>query len=319
MEFTTDSLFPIYLKDPKSLQDLIKNLKVEVVEKTDDFLELDLINFPVSIANALRRILLSEMPSIAFDSVLFKSNDGIMVEEFLAHRIGQIPVKISPEKINFNDRLIYELEIENKSEYVIDVLSDYLKFVGVEKELKDVKEQNVDEEKFLAPSTFLGELIFDEIENFLEKKIVITKLGAGQSLKFRAFATKNIGDVHAKWSPVCPATYIYHPYVEIIEEISGEDAKEFQKLFKKGVIGIKEVNGKNVAFVENERLDSGSREALQVDKFKNKVKIGKRSDKFIFTIESVSEDPMVLFKKAVSILYKKAEILKEECEKKLEI
>lgn len=49
-------------------------------------LEFDLIECQTSLANAIRRILISEVPSMAIERVFIKSYNSIMQEEVFAHR-----------------------------------------------------------------------------------------------------------------------------------------------------------------------------------------------------------------------------------------
>ena len=73
------------------------------------------------------------------------------------------------------------------------------------------------------------------------------------------------------------ASYRLLPKIEILEEISGEDAKKFQQCFPKGTIDI--VDGK--AVVKNMRKETGSREALRHKEFENKVRIGRVRNHFL--------------------------------------
>jgi DNA-directed RNA polymerase I and III subunit RPAC1 len=60
-----------------------------------------IIGVDVSIANALRRILLAEVPTIAIENVWISVNHSIVQDEVLAHRIGLIPIKADPRKLDF--------------------------------------------------------------------------------------------------------------------------------------------------------------------------------------------------------------------------
>lgn len=49
-------------------------------------LEFDLIGCSAAIANAFRRILLSEIPSMAIEKVYISNNTSLIQDEVLAHR-----------------------------------------------------------------------------------------------------------------------------------------------------------------------------------------------------------------------------------------
>lgn len=56
-----------------------------------------LVGVDPSIANAFRRILLSEIPSLAIETVLVENNTCIIQDEVLTHRLGLIPLKGNKE------------------------------------------------------------------------------------------------------------------------------------------------------------------------------------------------------------------------------
>lgn len=78
-----------------SIKDLQKTMKINIVKKSPDDLELefDIIGITPALANAYRRLMLSEVPSMAIEKVYIYNNTSIIQDEILAHRIGLIPLK----------------------------------------------------------------------------------------------------------------------------------------------------------------------------------------------------------------------------------
>ena len=66
----------------------IKILKIET-----DSIEFQLKNVDLSIANTLRRIIISEVPTMAIDMVQVSENTSPLFDEFIVHRLGLIPLK----------------------------------------------------------------------------------------------------------------------------------------------------------------------------------------------------------------------------------
>ena len=60
-------------------------------------MEVNVEGMDAPLANALRRILIAEVPTIAFDKAVIYQNTSILQDEVLAHRLGLIPVDINPD------------------------------------------------------------------------------------------------------------------------------------------------------------------------------------------------------------------------------
>ncbi|CAM9629047.1 unnamed protein product, partial [Heterosigma akashiwo] len=69
--------------------------KVEILEMRDDFIKFILSETDTSSANALRRILQAEIPTLAIDLVTIESNSSVLQDEFLAHRLGLVPLRFN--------------------------------------------------------------------------------------------------------------------------------------------------------------------------------------------------------------------------------
>jgi len=63
------------------IKELKGKLKVELIDTTPSFV------------NALRRIMISEIPISAIEDVYIKDNNSALQDELLAHRLGLVPVK----------------------------------------------------------------------------------------------------------------------------------------------------------------------------------------------------------------------------------
>lgn len=82
-----------------SLDKFKNGLKTIVTRLSPDRIEFDLIGLDVSIANALRRTLMAEVPTVAIESVYVWNNTSIVVDEVLSHRLGLVPLKVDPERV----------------------------------------------------------------------------------------------------------------------------------------------------------------------------------------------------------------------------
>lgn len=84
------------------LSEFKKNFKIKILKRTKDELVFDMIGIDAAIANAFRRILISEVPTMAIEHVVIVNNTSIIQDEILAHRLGLIPIKADPRRFNFS-------------------------------------------------------------------------------------------------------------------------------------------------------------------------------------------------------------------------
>lgn len=130
-------------------------------------------NIDISIINSLRRIMISNIPTIAIDVIKVKENNGILPDEILAHRLGLIPIK-RKNKYTTTGRLT--LNVENEDDEVITIYS--------------------------------GSLICDNDDiEIIDKEIIITKLDKGHKIDLIAEIVEGTGYLHAKWNPTCGLAY----------------------------------------------------------------------------------------------------------------
>jgi len=68
----------------------------KVTKKTDHFLKTEFKNFPLTFVNGLRRITLSEIPTVVLRNVDIITNTSQMPYEMLKHRVELLPVNVAP-------------------------------------------------------------------------------------------------------------------------------------------------------------------------------------------------------------------------------
>ena len=97
-------------------------MKLNILEQpSDNELVFELIGVDVSFANALRRIMIAEVPTVAIEHVYMWNNSSIVHDEVLSHRLGLVPINIDPrlfETFEENDEptdrntVMFQLEVK---------------------------------------------------------------------------------------------------------------------------------------------------------------------------------------------------------------
>ncbi|KAM0936514.1 putative DNA-directed RNA polymerase [Dioscorea sansibarensis] len=304
-----------------TLESFCKNLKIEVVELTEDTMEFDMSGIDASLANAFRRILIAEVPTMAIEKVLMVNNTSVIPDEVLAHRLGLIPLNADPELFEYfsehdtpNERntIVFKLAVScKKGSPRLTVKSDQLKWLPGGSELE--MESPTPSAKPRTYTSFSRSQ--DSMPEFANKPlgvkhqdIIIDKLGPGQAIELEAHAVKGIGKVHAKWSPVATAWYRMLPEVILLKEIKGVDAEKLVKKCPVNVFDIEDVGkGEKKAVVANPRACTLCRECIRGVN-EPQVELRRAKNHFIFKIESAGAiPPEVLFTEAVKILEEKCD------------
>lgn len=334
---------PNYPEVPKTR---IENIFYEVLESTgEDRLTFDLVDAPPSHANALRRTLLSSVPSIALEVVGITKNDGIMPDEMLCHRLGLIPLKIEPEWLEAPDG-----PIENDSHDPKTTLLFALHVIGGDGPNPDPEEiSQLDsswEDSSIPPyytgssglvlSDHLVWLPYPEQKDAipsvhpLHHDVPITKLRPGQEIELIARAIRSNGKDHAKFSPVCTAFYRMVPLIEVRNDLLNKRTKKqlvascpkhiFQYSNQSpdspaaydGNVDENDLEDVEIE-VRNSRKCSSCRECIRDPSLIRCLTVGKEVNRYEFTVESVGVRPAyTLVKEALQILRQKCDELKNQ-------
>ncbi|XP_051145215.1 uncharacterized protein LOC127261083 [Andrographis paniculata] len=312
------------------LEEFRENFKVEVISLTEDDIVFDMIGINVAIANAFRRILIAEVPTMAIEKVFIANNTSLIQDEVLSHRLGLVPLKVDPRVFNYmseNDEptekntIVFKLHVScEKKGPRIKVKSDELKWLpngsefllSTEKSTTDSTSDSTLKEKTYTSFSCSQNSLMEFSDNPIAPRhddIILAKLGPGQEIELEAHAVKGMGKTHAKWSPVATAWYRMLPEVVLLEEIVGEKAEELVKKCPVKVFDIEDIGkGRKRAAVARPQSCTLCRECIRGDGWDKLVALRRVKDHFRFTIESTGAlPPEVLLTEAVKILEDKCE------------
>jgi DNA-directed RNA polymerase subunit D len=89
---------------------MANKIKVKPIEQKGNIIRFNVSGVSRGLANALRRIIISEVPIMAIEDITFYNNSSIMNDEVLAHSMGLIPIKTDLKTYNF----IWECKCKGK-------------------------------------------------------------------------------------------------------------------------------------------------------------------------------------------------------------
>ena len=291
-----------------------KRFQIVIVRYEGNELEFDMIGVHPALANAYRRLMLSEVPSMAIEKVHILNNTSIIQDEVLAHRLGLIPLKADPRLFEYKSEDTEEGTEHDTLEFELKVKCTRRKDVRDSANFDTIyKNHKVHSGQIKwIPKGKQSQLYTEEDVACIHDDILITQLRPGHELDLKLFAVKGIGKDHAKFSPVSTAYYRLLPEIKLNREVVGKEAFLLQKCFSPGVIGIDENDS---AYVKDARYDTCSRNVYRYPQLADAVTMSRIRDHFIFTVESVGAlKPDVIFLEAVKELKKKCRQLIDELE-----
>ena len=254
----------------------------------------------VAYVNALRRVVLTEVETVAFRSEILENgatsdikitkNSTPMSNEMLAHRIGLLPIHVANPLEWDSASHIFKLDVVNDSPDTIDVVASDIKVLRVQGPGEDPVP--VPSVEFFHPDPYSKETAL------LAVLKGHTATQEAESLSFEAVATIGIGRENSLFNPVCQCSYAYTPdtnpehirehyenWLATHKKISKEELE--QNPTKKGELE-REFKTMEVArcYLINEQGEPNS---------------------FDFTVESIGVlDPVYIVARALQVLQEKA-------------
>lgn len=232
-------------------------MEVRVLEnnKEEGKLSFILKDADVAFANALRRVIVEEVPTMAIEDVEFRKNSSILYDEIIAHRLGLIPLTTDLKSYN---------------------LPEKCKCKGKGCARCQLKMS-------LKPAKVVGMVCASEIKTKdsaikpVYGKMPIVNLLKGQELELEATAILGKGKGHSKWVPGL-VYYKYKPVIEI------GDVKNPEAVVEACPVDIFEINDNKLVVNKDKLLRCTLCEAC-VDVDEN-IKLNFNEREFIFYMES---------------------------------
>ncbi len=224
-------------------------MQLKLLNKKEDKVIFLITDTEAYIVNALRRIIIEEVPTMAIEDVTFIKNQSALYDEIIAHRLGLIPLTTDLKSYN----LPSECKCKGKG--------------CAQCQLKMVLEAK-------GPCTVYAENIKSKDPKVkpVQSQMPITKLLKGQVLQFEAIAVLGQGKDHTKFTPGLP----YYKSAPILTASSNANTKKITdhpNLVAKG---------KGIEIKDLSKWDE-AQEQLCED---NGIAVGYSDTDFIFTIES---------------------------------
>jgi DNA-directed RNA polymerase alpha subunit len=186
-----------------------------------------------SIVNSLRRTLLSTIPTVAFrtestnSDIIIKKNNASLHNEFLADRIGLIPLYINPS--DYHKQFLFHLNVgNNQSEPVTTITANDFEIYPLKKNvdpslLESIDFNDYDKEKKLSQKE--KDIIFKPFKfNGKNNYCIITELKTTNSSTLQEIEIYGVPSLsyayeNAKWQAVSRATYSFKRDEKLFENV----------------------------------------------------------------------------------------------------
>ncbi|KAL2939337.1 DNA-directed RNA polymerases II IV and V subunit 3 [Bienertia sinuspersici] len=272
--------------------------RIKIREMRDDFLKFELRNTDSSVANALRRVMIAEVPTVAIDLVEIEVNSSVLNDEFIAHRLGLIPL-ISDRAMTMRfSRDCDACDGDGQCEYCSVEFHLRAKCIG-DQTLDVTSKDLLSSDHTVTPIDFSDSAAADDAADNRSR------------VETQSNSQKRIGKDHAKWSPAATVTFMYEPEIlineDLMESLTLEQKKEWVDSSPTKVFDI-DPNTQQVVVVDPEAY-SYDDEVIKKAEAMGKpglVEIYPKEDCFIFTVESTGAV------KAYQLVLNAIEVLKQK-------
>jgi DNA-directed RNA polymerase II subunit RPB3 len=248
----------------------------------DGILHFTLSNINVSLANGLRRIIISEVPTIVFRTTPHDKNKSTtftnttrLNNELIKQRLSCIPIHISDTDFPYED-FIVQIHVKNDSNIIRYITT------------KDFKIKNIKNDTYLSEAQtreiFPPDVISGDYINFVRLRPQLSATIPGEELNMECLFDIGTSKQDSAFNIVSTCAYGYTPDPVKINEVWTEKAREMK-----------------IAGVNNEEIEYAHKDWLLLE-----AKRYYKPGSFDFTIESIGQfTNMSIIHKATNIMKQK--------------
>jgi DNA-directed RNA polymerase subunit D len=270
-------------------------MNLKVLEKTEYKYVFIIEGISIETLNALRRIILREIPTMAIDEVIILKNDSPLYDEILAHRLGLIPLTTDLENYN----LPRECECEG--------FGCPLCQVSLTCEITNTTNK--------PQMVISGELISNDPSIVpVNNQIPIIKIEKNSKIIVEAYAVLGIAKDHVKWQSVSNCAYRYYPEIQF-DESKIKDLAEKELIVKMCAENLYELNNNTLKLKDEYWKTCTVCKDCEENSSNDAIKVGWKDDTYIFSIETDGQHSFdVLIKKTFDIFLEKINEFTENLE-----
>jgi DNA-directed RNA polymerase subunit L/DNA-directed RNA polymerase alpha subunit len=261
----------------------ISNVRTE-----NGFLKFSLLDCNMSIANALRRIMISDIPTFVFRTYPYSENKAEITHnttrfhnEIIKQRLSCIPIHIDDMDFPYKDYII-EVDVKNDTDNILYVTTKDFKIKNIK---TDVYSEESAVRAIFPPSTITGDYI-----EFARLQPKLSEMIDGERLTLRCGLDIGMASQDGAFNVISTCSYECTPDIQKANEVW----KDKEAVMKKSMVSEAEIEfeKKNWFLLEAKRYY--------------------QPNSYDFTIESVG-----VFEN-IEIVIKACEIMISKCEKLLE-
>lgn len=294
--------------------------KINITSLDERTVKFDLLHSDIGLANALRRAILANTPSIAVEVVEVESNQSVLSDQILSARLGFMPLRSDDVerlvthgscKCLGSGCLLCSIELEmNVYNHNVEVMP----VTGLDL-VRTSRQKQYDQQLGLPDQLRVvgGPTVYNSN--------LLLKLAKGQHIKLRALARKGTGDEHAKWSPVCKSSYQLNRVIklnrDILSKMTRQQNQEIVDSCPRQVLGMEDGGGGILAIEDADNCSNCRQCTLTADRmnYSGAIDIKLVPDKFSFVVKTIGTmNPLHVVDLACQSLQAKLAVLSEQLE-----